>query len=207
MGFEGEATVRRAHLSNGDEIPCELVVIGKGVLPALSFVPRERIAVDLGILVDEHLETGVAGIFAAGDVAESVDVARQIRWVNAIWPEAVVQGRIAGSNMAGRPVPYQGSLSRNVIRIFDLDVMVGGLVTPPEGKGYEIYSRQDRRRRLYRRLVFRGDRLVGMAMVNAVEQGGLLLSLIHNAIPIRGPRERLLAPDVNYGQIVGDWKF
>ncbi len=50
------------------------------------------------------LGNGIAGIFAAGDVAESVDIARKTRWVNAIWPEAVTQGCIAGTNITGRQV-------------------------------------------------------------------------------------------------------
>ncbi len=185
--FEGETAVTRAQLSDGSEIPCDLVVIGKGVLPALDFVPREAIAVDLGVVVDQHLETSAAGIFAAGDAAEAYDIARKTRWVNAIWPEAVAQGRVAGMNMAGRPTPYKGSLGRNVIRIFDLDVMTGG---------------HDRRRQRYRKLVFRYDRLVGMVLVNAIEQGGVLLSLIQGEIPIRVRREALMAPTFNFRQLL-----
>jgi len=45
-----------------------------------------------------------------GMLAEHFDIARDERWVNAIWPVAVEMGRIAGMNMAGRPVVYRGSL-------------------------------------------------------------------------------------------------
>jgi NAD(P)H-nitrite reductase large subunit len=200
--FEGGATVTRAQLSDGSEIPCDLVVIGKGVLPALDFVPREAIAVDLGVVVDQHLETSAAGIFAAGDAAEAYDIARKTRWVNAIWPEAVAQGRVAGMNMAGRPTPYKGSLGRNVIRIFDLDVMTGGLVNPPPDARYTVLQHHDRRRQRYRKLVFRYDRLVGMVLVNAIEQGGVLLSLIQGEIPLRVRREALMAPSFNFRQLL-----
>jgi len=79
-----------------------MVVIGKGVLPAVSFIPRDRIKADLGIMVNPNMETNVPGIFAAGDVAEHIDIARKTPWVNAIWPEAVIHVRVAGMNMAGR---------------------------------------------------------------------------------------------------------
>jgi nitrite reductase (NADH) large subunit len=200
--FEGNGRVRCAHLSDGSELPCDVVVIGKGVLPALSFVPRDRIEVDLGIRVDEHMQTGVPGIFAAGDVAEHVDVARNTPWVNAIWPEAVAQGRTAGWNMAGRKVVYKGSLSRNVIRIFDLDIMAGGVVNPPQDSLYRTVSHRDSRRRFYRKLVFQGERLVGMVLVNGIEQGGVLLAAIHNRVPMAGPREALLDSGFNYGRLV-----
>ncbi len=101
--FDRNGSVTGAHLSDGTLTACDLVVVGKGVLPALPSVPRDKIDIDLGILVNEQMETSCAGIYAAGDVAELVDISRNTRWVNAIWPEAVVQGHIAGTNMAGVP--------------------------------------------------------------------------------------------------------
>jgi NAD(P)H-nitrite reductase large subunit len=200
--FEGNGSVAGARLSDGLHAPCDMVVVGKGVLPALSFVPRDKIDVDLGILVSEQMETSAAGIFAAGDVAECVDVSRQTRWVNAIWPEAVTQGRIAGSNMAGRPVRYRGSLSRNVLRILNLDVMTMGMVNPPDTSEYEIIASLNPRSRTYRKLVFRGNTLCGAVMVNAIEQGGILMGLIQNEIPINVPKKALLQPTFNFKQLM-----
>jgi nitrite reductase (NADH) large subunit len=224
--FEGDNHVTGAHLSDGSVIECDMVVIGKGVMPSLSFVPRDQIKVDLGIMVDEHLETTSPGIFAAGDVAEYVDIARKTRWVNAIWPEAVNQGRLAGMNMAGRKVAYKGSLSRNVIRIFDVDVMTCGIVNPPMAPDYEVISQINPhkklirclsgisesdyevinqinpRKSLYQKLVFKNDILVGMVLVNKVDQGGLFAALIQSETPIRIPKEAMLNPGFNYKQIL-----
>ena len=200
--FEGNDHVTDAYLSDGSMVQCDMVVIGKGVLPSLSFVPQNQIRVDLGIMVDQHLETNSPGIYAAGDVAEYMDIARKIPWVNAIWPEAVNQGRLAGMNMAGRPVRYKGSLGRNVIRIFDLDVMTCGLVTPPTDSDYHILTRINPRKNLYRKLVFHNNILVGMVMVNHIEQGGLFAAMIQNEIPIRIPKETMLNPFFNYKQLI-----
>jgi NAD(P)H-nitrite reductase large subunit len=140
--FTGTDTVREAHLSDGSRLECQLVVIGKGVTPAVDFVPQERIHMDLGIVVDDHLQTSTPGVYAAGDVAEAMDVVRKRSWVNAIWPVAVEQGRIAGANMAGRPVKYRGSLGRNVIRVFGMDVLSGGILAAPEhGRKYRTGRR------------------------------------------------------------------
>lgn len=200
--FEGKDTVSKAHLSDGTFLPCDMVVIGKGVFPARGFIPKEKIKVDAGIVVDEHMETSAPGVFAAGDVAECIDIARKTPWVNAIWPEAVAQGRIAGMNMAGRRTAYKGSLSRNVIRIFGMDVMTAGLITPPEAEGFDILKVTDSRAKTYRKLVFRGDRLVGIVMVNAIEQGGVLMALIQSETPIKLPREALLKPSFNFKQLM-----
>ena len=202
QSFEGNLTVKSAHLSDGTVEPCDLVIAGKGVSPALSFLPGEQIATNAGIIVNHHMETGTAGIFAAGDVAESVDIARKDRWINAIWPEAAEQGRVAGMNMAGRAVAYRGSLGRNVMRIFGLDLMTLGAVNPGAGSEYEVITRNDHRRKTYRKLVFRDEFLAGAILINQMEQGGILLSLIRNEIPITIPKEKLLDPGFNFRQLM-----
>ncbi|MFO8083051.1 MAG: FAD-dependent oxidoreductase [Desulfobacterales bacterium] len=200
--FEGNSRVKEAYLSDGSVLQCDMVVIGKGVLPSLAFVPRDRIRVDLGIVVDKHLETSVPGIFAAGDVAEYVDIARKIPWVNAIWPEAVNQGRLAAMNMAGRKVACKGSLSRNVIRIFDVDVMTCGIVEPPADSGHQVITKIEPRKNFYRKMVFDNNVLVGMVMVNNIAQGGIFVSLIQSETPLRVPKENLLNPGFNYKQLL-----
>lgn len=200
--FEGNGRAKEAVLTDGSRHRCDMAVIGKGVNPAISFLPRDKIKVDLGIVVDDHMETSLPGVFAAGDVSEHFDIARKTRWVNAIWPVAAEQGRIAGLNMAGRKVASPGNLSRNVIRIFGTDVLTAGIVNPPEGGEFESISSHDRHTKTYRKLVFREDRLVGVVMVNRVEQGGVLMSLIHNEIPVKTPRQHLIAPSFNYSRLL-----
>jgi nitrite reductase (NADH) large subunit len=200
--FEGNSTVEGALLSDGSTLPCDLVIAGKGVLPALSFDPQDRFSHGVGILVDEHMETSRKGIFAAGDVAECMDVARKIPWVNAIWPEAVMQGRFAGMNMAGRKVSYTGSLSRNVMRIFDLNLMTLGMVNPEPDSQCDILYSRDFQNNIHRKLVFRENVLVGAILVNQIEQGGVLLALIQNQIPLSISRRKLLEPGFNFRQLM-----
>jgi NAD(P)H-nitrite reductase large subunit len=193
--------VARAQLSTGQALDCQMVVVGKGVWPSVKFLGQDRVRVDAGIVVDDHLQTSAEGVYAAGDVAEHFDIARGERWVNAIWPVAVEMGRIAGMNMAGRSVVYRGSLSRNVIRIFDIDVLTAGLVNPPASPEYEVLAARDLRRRTYRKLVFREDFLVGAALVGHMEQGGVLMNAIAGRIPVDKDRERLLEPGFNYASL------
>ncbi len=193
--------VSRAQLSDGGALDCQLVVVGKGVWPSLGFIDPDQITVDAGVLVDDHMMTSRQGVYAAGDVAEHFDLARGTRWVNAIWPVAVEMGRIAGMNMAGRKVAYRGGLSRNVIRIFDLDVLTAGLVNPPEGEGYQVMARRNERLGIYRKLVFKDDHLMGATLVGQVEQGGVLMNAVSGRMPISGDKERLLEPGFNYAYL------
>jgi NAD(P)H-nitrite reductase large subunit len=202
VAFEGSGQVQAVVTDAGTRLPCDLVIIGKGVLPARGFISADDIEVDLGILVDQHMQTSRSGIHAAGDVAQMTDIARQCAWVNALWPEAAAQGRVAGLNMAGRPVAYPGSLSRNVMRVFGLDVLTVGNANPRDTETYRIVQRGGPDRQIYRRLVLRDDILVGAVMINCIEQGGVLRALIENRVPIRLPPEKLLTPGFNFGQLI-----
>jgi NAD(P)H-nitrite reductase large subunit len=199
--FEGNARVRQAQLNNGDSLDCQLVVVGKGVTPSADFLPPGQIEVDYGVRVDHFLRTSAPDVYAAGDVVEGTDRLRKIHWVNAIWPVAVEHGRVAGANMAGRQVAYPGSMGRNVMRIFSLDVMAGGMVNPPQDReGYQVLTH--RRGRVYRRLVLFEQRLVGAVLINQVEQGGVLLSLIQRQEPLNLDPEQLLEPSFNFATLL-----
>ena len=118
------------------------------------------------------------------------------------WPEAATQGRIAATNMAGRQVRYRGSLSRNVLRILNLDVMTMGLVNPPDTSEYEVICAGEPRRRTYRKLVFRNNILTGAVLINAIEQGGIFMGLIQNEIPLNVPKSVLSQPSFNVKQLM-----
>jgi NAD(P)H-nitrite reductase large subunit len=80
--------------------------------------------------------------------------------------------------------------------------MTLGLVNPPDHSGYEVIKRTDPRRRRYRKLVFRGDVLVGAMLINDIEQGGILLSLIQNETPLKIPRKALMEPSFNFRKLM-----
>jgi NAD(P)H-nitrite reductase large subunit len=202
QSFAGSKRVEAVVTDTGRSLNCDLVIIGKGVLPCRNFIPRDKVEVDLGVVVDDYLQTSTANIYAAGDVAELNDLARDRRWVNALWPEAAGQGRAAGYNMGGRRVVYPGSLSRNVMRIFDLDVLTVGNANPRDENGFVIVSTGGTADRLYRRLVIKEDRLVGAVLIGDIEQGGVLRALIENRTPLRLPPERLLRAGFNFAQLL-----
>ena len=200
--FEGNGAVREAHLSDGSTPPCDLVVAAIGVQPSTSYIPADKIHINNGVLTDRYLETNVPGIYAAGDVTETPDIVSGGRRLNAIWPVAARQGTFAGMNMAGRRVDYRGSLARNVVRVGDMNILSGGLINPPVGGDYTIHCLEEHRFNTYRKLVFQENHLVGVLLVNCIEQGGIFLSMIREKIPVTVEKDKLLSPSFNYRQLM-----
>lgn len=176
----------------GNAIPADLVVIATGVAPRTDFLEGTGIRKDLGLLVDEHLQTSLADVFAAGDVAQGRDFSTDGTAVHPIQPTAADHGRVAALNMAGRPTPYQGSLVMNV-----LDTL--GLVSHSMGlwmgaSGGEHAESLDRGTFRYVRLEFAGDRLVGAIQIGDAEAVGVLRGLIQTRTAL-GPWKNLLLAD------------
>ncbi|WXJ93895.1 Assimilatory nitrate reductase electron transfer subunit [Neomoorella carbonis] len=177
VALEGREKVTAAVLRSGVTVPADVVVVGKGVRPNVAFLRGSGIKVDRGILVNEYLATNIPGVYAAGDVAQAYDYAWQEPRLNAIWGNAVEQGRLAGFNMAGHHTAYCGGIGRNSLVVNGLGVISGGIVNPP-GEGYQVVTRLDERRSYYRKAVLQGRRLVGMVAVGPPGGAGGFQTLI-----------------------------
>jgi 3-phenylpropionate/trans-cinnamate dioxygenase ferredoxin reductase subunit len=104
--LEGTTSVQRVRTSDGRALECDFVVVGVGVQPCTDLAASAGIAVDNGILVDEHLQTSVPGVFAAGDVANALHPFYGERVRVEHWANALHQGPVAARAMLGRSDVY-----------------------------------------------------------------------------------------------------
>jgi NADPH-dependent 2,4-dienoyl-CoA reductase/sulfur reductase-like enzyme len=174
----------------GNSLEADLVVCATGVKPNIEFLDGSGIETDKGILVDEHLQTSIPGIYAAGDVAQGPDFSTGKQMVHAIQPTASEHGRVAAANMAGIDTPYRGSLIMNVLNTLGLISASYGLWQGVKG-GDRSVARDDGAFR-YLRLEFDGDVLVGSLSLGLTQHVGVLRGLIQTRTPLGAWKDRLM---------------
>ena len=104
--LRGTDSVEAVALDDGRVEPADVVVIGVGVTPRVEVAESAGLRTENGIVVDEHLETSLAGVFAAGDVANAWHPHYQQHLRVEHWANAVNQGTTAGRNTAGERDAY-----------------------------------------------------------------------------------------------------
>jgi 3-phenylpropionate/trans-cinnamate dioxygenase ferredoxin reductase component len=104
--FEGGTAVERVRTTDGHALECDFVVVGVGVQPRTALAAQAGLAVDNGILVDEHLQTDAPGVFAAGDAANAYHPFYGERIRVEHWANALHQGPVAARAMLGGPDVY-----------------------------------------------------------------------------------------------------
>jgi len=181
-------------LKSGDYLPCDTVIVAIGVRPAASFLKGSGIGVNRGVVVDGCMETSMKGVFAAGDVAEARDFFSDTKNPLPIWPDAYIQGDIAGTAMAGKQKEYAGGLSMNSIEFFKVSTISMGVTNPQNPAEFEILTYQDLESYSYRKIVVKDNRLVGAVLVGNVERAGIFAGLIREQIEVTPFKEHLLAP-------------
>jgi len=199
----GNGDIKAVKLDSGKVLASSLVVVGKGVEPNIGLVKDTEIKINEGIIANNLLQTNIPNIYTAGDVCEGFDLTLGKLSINALWPIAVEQGKIAGQNMAGDNINYDGSLGMNSLEFFGLPVISLGIYkVKDEGASFEEVKVCDTKAGLYKRLIIKNNILVGAILVGDIKNSGIFLRLIRERINLSPFKERLLHENFGYPDIM-----
>ncbi len=165
---------KQLRLSSGEQIGADVIILNAGITPNIDLVKDSGINIRQGIIVDEYAKTSVENIYAAGDIAETIENASRNSVVNATWTNAVEMGTAAGLNMAGKKTPLRRNLRVNITSPFSLPIVSMGVVSGEKPKDEVVYTSHD----FYRKMVFQDNRLIGAVLIGDVEDVGLIANLI-----------------------------
>lgn len=173
-----EFTGNSAVMQNGETVDFDVLVLAVGVRANTALVRDAGGEVNRGIPVDDACRTTLPDIYAAGDCTESRDISSGTVRVMALMPNAYMQGRTAGINMAGGTAQFDNAIPMNSIGFFGLHCHTAG--SQPEG--CEIYEESDETQ--IRRLFVKDDRLTGFMLVGHMHRTGIYTALIRNQTPL-----------------------
>ena len=183
-------------LSNGRSVEADLVISAAGVRPAIGYLEKSGVTCLLGVLTDEHLQTNVPGIYAAGDCAEAFDKVSGKMIVSAIQPNAAEQARIAGANMVnharGRALSAElkGVTQINVLDTLGLiSTSFGDWQGRPGGEHVELTDMPNGR---HLSLQFQGEVLVGCNSVGWTDHVGVMRGLVEGQVKLGAWKEVLM---------------
>ena len=190
LGSDDASGALKVRLSNGQTVEADLVISATGVRPAIGFLKDSGITCLQGVLTDEHLQTNVPGIFAAGDCAEAFDMVSGKTIVSAIQPNAAEQARVAALNMLGQKAVLKGVTQINV-----LDTL--GLISTSFGNWEGVAGGQsavltDKAAGRHLSLQFKDDVMVGCNSVGWTEHVGVMRGLVEGQVHLGDWKDRLM---------------
>jgi nitrite reductase (NADH) large subunit len=146
--------IKKVILSSGLELPADVLIVSAGVHARTEFALNSGLKVNKGIVIDNEMRTTAGNIYSAGDCAEHNGICY------GLWTIAKEQGRIAGLNMAGGKIEYNGSVPSTSLKVTGVDVFSSGDFS---AAGDNAMMLQDAGK--YARIIYNGDMPVGAVVV------------------------------------------
>lgn len=175
----------------GLTIATDMLGIGVGLTMNKEFLDGSGVETHNGVITNEYLETNVSGIYAAGDIAEFLDLMIGRHNMMGTWGNAAGHGRIVAMNMMGQRTKYV-DVPMYSSTLFDSFIRVIGL-TPENYPDLESYERLDVHAKSYQRLFFLENRVVGACLIGNSRFRTKIFTLIkgRDEIPV-AERARIL---------------
>jgi nitrite reductase (NADH) large subunit len=189
--LHGETCAEGIELTDGRRIHADAVIFAAGIRPNVALARDAGIPVNRGIVVDDHLQTASANIFALGECAEHRGVCYGL-----VEP-AYEQARVLARHLAGGSASYSGSVVATNLKVSGVAVFSAGDFIAADGA--ETIVLNDARHGTYKKLVIANGRLTGAVLVGDTTDALWYLELIRTREPIAKIRG-----DMMFGRSLGE---
>jgi NADPH-dependent 2,4-dienoyl-CoA reductase/sulfur reductase-like enzyme len=129
IAFEAVEGTIRGVTTDQRTLPADLALLGLGVGPNSALAAQAGIPVGEtgGIKINNRMQTEMAGIWSAGNCAESFHLVSRRPFFLALGSAANKQGRVAGINIAGGQATFPGVVGTAMVKVFNWEVARTGL--------------------------------------------------------------------------------
>jgi nitrite reductase [NAD(P)H] large subunit len=182
--LHGETRVEAVELTDGRSIDTDAVIFAAGIRPNIGLAKDAAIAVNRGIVVDDHLQTAAPDIFALGECAEHRGICYGL--VEPAYEQAGVLAR----HLSGGVAAYAGSVVATNLKVSGVSVFSAGDFMGADGT--EAIVLNDTMHGTYKKLVIAAGRLTGAVLVGDVSDALWYLELIRSREPIAKIRNRMM---------------
>jgi nitrite reductase (NADH) large subunit len=182
--FIGDGHVEAVELKDGRMLAAEMAVVAVGIKPNAEIAAAAGLAVNRGIIVDDHLSTNTADVFAIGECAEHRGVCYGL-----VEP-ANEQARVLAERLAGRNVRYSGSVNATNLKVSGVHVFSAGDFLGAAGT--ESIMLVDPGLGTYKKLVIAAGRLVGAVLYGDTTDALWYLELIRAGSAVESFREDII---------------
>ena len=178
VAVEGkEGRVSLAATGTGDEIPCDVAACTIGVIANAELAREAGAETDRGLVVDDHMQTTLPDVYAAGDIAQLRRPDGTAAPSEMLWYVAGDTGAVAGANMAGGEETYQRRVFLNVAEFCGMDFCGVGSIDPAEANVETVVIRPDNAEGSIR-LVMRDGVLIGACFLGDIRLSDIARGLI-----------------------------
>lgn len=181
----GSGRVGQVRFADGEIIPADLVVMAAGIRPNHALAEKIGLDCNRGILVDDSLQTSDDNIYAIGECANHRGIAYGL--VAPLFEQA----KVAANHLAGiGTAAYEGSVTSTKLKVTGIDLFSAGDFMGEEGT--ETITLSDPIGGVYKKLVIKGDLLVGACLYGDTADGSWYFRLIREHHDIAELRDHLM---------------
>lgn len=180
----GETHVTGVELKDGTKLVADLVVMAVGIRPATALAREAGLAVGRGIQVDDHMVTSDPAIMAVGECVEHDGQCYGL--VAPLWEMC----RALADHLTDACSGYRGSVTSTKLKVSGIDVFSAGDFSG--GEGCEDIVLRDASRGVYKRVIVKGDRIVGAVLYGDTADGNWYFDLLKKQDNIAEIRELLI---------------
>ena len=180
----GDTRVEGVELTDGRLLAADAVIFAAGIRPNIALAKDAGIPVNRGIVVDDHMQTGIADVFALGECAEHRGICYGL-----VEP-AYEQARVLARHLAGAPAAYNGSVVSTNLKVSGVGVFSAGDFMGSEGSESIVLS--DFKHGTYKKLVIAEGRLTGAVVVGDTTDALWYLELIRGREPVAAIRSDMM---------------